>query len=108
MISSSRRVGFSEGKSAVSVDFCLKTLLPHRLFDHIRFAAQNSGQLPFQIVETVQVIEARLRETFAEADCYIDILSGVFSTRHRAEQRYAQHAGGAEFLFMRLQSCYDL
>jgi hypothetical protein len=36
----------SEGNGAVSVDFCLETLLAHRLFDDIHLAAQNTDSRP--------------------------------------------------------------
>jgi hypothetical protein len=57
MMSSRRRSGLSEGKGAVSVDFCLQTLLAHWLFDDIHFASQNAGETPFELAETAEIIE---------------------------------------------------
>ena len=51
MISSRRRAGLSEGKSAVSVDLCLEPLLAHRLFDDIHPAAENAGQAAFKLAQ---------------------------------------------------------
>jgi hypothetical protein len=102
MMSSRRRMGLSEGKSAVSVNLCLKTFLTHGLFDHIHFATQNAGQTPFELAQPAEIIETWSREVPVQAYRHIDIMSGILPARDRAEQGYAQHASRAEFLFMRL------
>jgi hypothetical protein len=106
-MSSTRRAGLSEGKGAVPVDFCLKTIVARRLFDDIHFAAQDPGQLPFKTIKTVKVAEAALREILAEADRHVDIVRGILSARYRAKQRHAQHPRRAEFAFVRFQGSYD-
>src|ERR1035438_4788499 len=91
MMSSRRRAGLSEGKGPVPVDLCLKTLLAHRLFDDIHLAAQDSGQTPFEIAQTAEIIEAWRREILTEAYHHIDIVCGILPAGDRAEQGYAQH-----------------
>ena len=54
---SRRRAGLSEGTRAVPVNLGLKTILPHRLFDDIHLAAQNSGQAPFEVAQAAEIIE---------------------------------------------------
>lgn len=100
-MSSRRREGLSEGKGAVSVDFRLKTLFAHRLFDDIYSAAENAGQPPFEFAQAPEIIETSRREILAEAYRDVNIVRGIVSARYRAEQRCTQHANRAELLFMR-------
>lgn len=85
-MSSKRRTGLSEGKCTVPVDFSLQTLLAHRLLDDVNFAAQNSGQAPFEFVQAGYVIQSWRREMIAETYSHIDIVRGIFPTRNRTEK----------------------
>lgn len=107
-MSSRRRVGLSEGKGAVPVDFCLKTFPAHRLLNDIHLTTQNAGQTPFEFAEAAEIIETRGREVFAEAHRYVDIARKILPSCDRTEDGYAQHPCGAKLLFMRFQSGYDV
>src|SRR5450432_31014 len=101
-MSSRRRAGLSEGKGAVPVDLCLKTLLAHRHFDDIHLAAQNGGQTPFKLAQAAEIIETRRRK-FSLSCTATSTSCGIFPACDRAEQGYAQHASRAKLVFMRLQ-----
>jgi len=103
MMSSRRRTGFSEGKSAVLVYLCLKALLAHRFFNNVHSAAQDAGEAVFQLAQSAKTNKTGSGEIIAEAYRNIDIMRGILPARHRAEQGHAQHASPKEFLFMRFQ-----
>ncbi len=63
MISRTRRTAFSEGKGAVSVDLLLEALFAYGLFHNIYCTAENRRQSFFEILDSAEVIEARLRKT---------------------------------------------
>src|ERR1019366_2328218 len=107
-ISSSRRAGLSEGTGAVPVDLLLEALFAHRLFDHIYLAAENPCETFLKRIHAAEVVEARFREILPQSHHDIDIVRWTLAARDRAEQGNARHAGGAEFLFMRLQGAYHL
>src|ERR1035437_3088097 len=108
MMSSSRRVAFSEGKGAVSVDLSLEALFAHRLFDHVYLAAENLGEAFLELIHATEVVETWFREILPQAHRHINIVRWTLSARHRAEQGNAHHASGAEIVFMRFQGAYDL
>src|SRR6266404_1551140 len=107
-MSSRRRVGFSEGNGTVSIDLFLKPMLTYRLFDYVHLIAQKLRQPALEIVQPAEVVETVLRETLAQAHRNIDVVNGIFPTRHRAEQGYAHNPCGTDLVFVRLQDRNDL
>jgi len=77
MMSSKRRAGLSEGKGAVSVDFQLKPLLAHWLFDDVHPAAQNAGRNLFELAQRAEISKPSRSEIFAGAYGHIDIVRGI-------------------------------
>ena len=82
MMSSRRRVAFSEGKGAVPVYLLLEPLFAHGLFDHVHLAAENLGEALFQFIQATEVVEAWFREILPQAHNHVNIVRWTFSARH--------------------------
>ena len=108
MISSRRRIGFSEGNGAVPVDFFLEAFFPNRFLDYVDPAAKNVGQAAFQRIQAADIVQTPLGEILSQTDNHIDIVSRILTARHRAEQRHANDTSRAEFPLVVLQDAYDL
>lgn len=62
-----------EGKSAVPVDFVLKTFLAYRLYDNIDPAAKPRRQTLFKLLQLPEIIEPARREILRQLHDHIDI-----------------------------------
>lgn len=102
-MSSSRRAGLSEGKGAILIDLALKSFPANRFFDHIYFAAQDSGESAFQLSQTSEVVQARGREGFVEPHGDIHVVRSILIARDRTKYRQAHDPGTSEFLLVRFQ-----
>src|ERR1017187_1899898 len=61
-----------------------------------------------KVFQPAEIVKAAMRKGPGQANGNIDVARIGLPAGSRAEQGNAHHAGGAEFLFMRLQSAYYL
>src|SRR5579875_2190859 len=103
-MSSRRRSGLSEGKSALALYGATQPLLTDRLGDDIHRMTENVGQAPGQGIDAAEIGESTPRRLLIEAHHHVDIrIVRVIAARHRSENRQAGHPSGLKLGFMRTQ-----
>src|ERR1017187_6091858 len=61
-----------------------------------------------KVFQPAEIVKAAMGKILGKANRYIDVAGIGLPAGRGAEQGNAHHAGGAEILFMRLQSAYHL